>query len=253
MSLAVLDGFAGRRVLVTGASSGIGAATARALAAAGARVIAGGRDAGRLQALVDALPGEGHRLHPGALGDADGTAEWVSAAAGDAPLDAIFHAAGVELIRPARMMRQAHIDQLFGASVHAALGIARAASSRGVLQDGASIVFMSSVAAESGQVGMTGYCASKAAIDGLCRALALELAPRRIRANTIVAGAVHTPMHDRIAAGAGEAAMVEYDRRHPLGVGEPEDVAAAAMFLLGHGSRWVTGTSLVVDGGYLAR
>ena len=253
MSLAASNTLAGRRLLVTGASSGIGAATARALAAEGAVVIAGGRDAVRLQALVEALPGQGHRPHPGVLGDADGAAEWVSAAAGEAPLDGIFHAAGVELIRPARMMRQAHIDQLFGASVHAALGIARAASSRGVVQDGASIVFMSSVAAQSGQVGMTGYCASKAAIDGLCRALALELAPRRIRVNTLVAGAVHTPMHDRIVAGAGEAAMVEYDRRHPLGIGEPGDIAAAALFLLGPGSRWITGTSLVVDGGYLAR
>lgn len=119
--------------------------------------------------------------------------------------------------------------------------------------DGGSILFMSSVAGASGQVGMSAYAAAKAGIEGLTRCLACELAPRGIRANALAAGAVETPMHNRIARGAGEAGLEAYRNSHLLGFGTPEDVAAAAVFLLGPDSRWITGTTLVVDGGYQCR
>ena len=248
------DYLGGRRYLVTGASSGIGKATAEAIAAAGGRVIAAGRDEGRLQALLDGLAGGGHVAAPSALSDADATADWVKALAAEhGPLDGVFHAAGIELIRPARMTKQAQLNEVMGSSLFAAFGIARAMAQKGGMADGGAIVFMSSVAGASGQVGMTAYSAAKAGIDGLVRSLACELAPRRIRVNAIAAGAVQTAMHERLVKGGGADAIGEYEKSHPLGFGEPADVANAGLFLLGDAGRWVTGTTMVVDGGYLCK
>lgn len=245
---------AGGTYLVTGASSGLGRAAALAIAGAGARVIAGGRDAERLAATLDALPGSDHVAAAHALDDADVCADWVAQLAElHGSLRGVFHAAGTELIRPARMTRQAQLDETFGASLFAAFGIARAAARKGVMEDGASLVLMSSVAASTGQVGMTAYSAAKAGIEGLVRSLACELAPRRIRVNAIAAGAVRTAMHERLTRGSPDEAVAGYESSHLLGFGEPEDVAGAALFLLSGASRWITGTALAVDGGYRVR
>jgi NAD(P)-dependent dehydrogenase (short-subunit alcohol dehydrogenase family) len=112
---------------------------------------------------------------------------------------------------------------------------------------------MSSVAGSSGQAGMSAYSAAKAAVDGMVRSLACEFAPRRIRVNAIASGAVRTPMHDRLMHGAADDVVGSYENRHLLGFGEPDDIAHAAAFLLGPAGRWVTGTSLIVDGGYLCK
>lgn len=248
------DYLAGRRYLVTGASSGIGKATAEAIAACGGQVIAAGRDAARLQGVLAGLAGSGHVAAQASLTDADTTADWVKTLVTEhGQLDGVFHAAGIELIRPVRLTKQAQLNEIMSSSLFAAFGIARAMSQKGALADGGSIVFMSSVAGASGQVGMTAYSAAKAGIDGLVRSLACELAGRRIRVNAIAAGAVQTAMHERLVKGGGAGAVTDYENSHLLGFGEPADVANAGLFLLGEAGRWVTGTTLVVDGGYLCK
>jgi NAD(P)-dependent dehydrogenase (short-subunit alcohol dehydrogenase family) len=245
---------AGGQYLVTGASSGIGRETAVLLAQCGGRVIAAGRDAERLAGLVDGLPGSGHAASVNALVDADQTADWVKSLVAEyGPFDGVFHAAGIESVRPIRLTKQEHIDALMASSVFAAFGIARAMSQRGAIADGGSLVFMSSVAGSSGQAGMSLYSAAKAGIDGLVRSLACEFAPRRVRVNSIAAGAITTPMHERLSRTSTEAAIEAYEQSHLLGFGAPADVANAALFLLGPASRWVTGTTMVIDGGYLCR
>jgi NAD(P)-dependent dehydrogenase (short-subunit alcohol dehydrogenase family) len=248
------DAFAGATILITGASSGIGRATARLLAECGARVVLNGRDAARLDAAVAGLAGEGHSAIPGSLDDADQVAELVKSSAGTCgPFTGIFHCAGREIVRPMRMTKRQQLDELFAAATFGALGVARAASQKGVVEDGASLLFMSSVAGMRGTAGMVGYSAAKAAVDGMVRSLAAELAPRRIRANALAAGAVQTEMHERLSATLGTEALSDYENRHLLGFGKVEDVASAAAFLLGSGSAWITGTTLVVDGGYSVR
>jgi NAD(P)-dependent dehydrogenase (short-subunit alcohol dehydrogenase family) len=248
------DHLKGKRFLVTGASSGIGSATGALLAACGATVTACGRDEGRLTAVVARWGSGGHHARVQALDKADETAAWYKSLVDEGgPFDGVFHAAGIELIRPIRLTKQAQLDEVFGSAVYAAAGLARAASQKGGLTDGGSLVFMSSVAGSSGQVGMSAYSAAKAAVDGMVRSLACEFAPRRIRVNAIAAGAVRTPMHDRLTHGATDDVVGSYEKMHLLGFGEPQDIANAAVFLLGPGGRWVTGTTWIVDGGYLCK
>jgi NAD(P)-dependent dehydrogenase (short-subunit alcohol dehydrogenase family) len=248
------DSLQGRTYLVTGASSGIGKATAVLLSECGARVLINGRDESRLNETLAQLSGAGHLAFAAPLETADQTNDWLrSVLDASGPLDGVFHCAGIELIRPARMIKQAQLNDVLGSSLFAAFGIARALSSKNAMIDGGSLVFMSSVAGSTGQVGMSAYSAAKAAIDGMVRSLACELSAKKIRVNCIAAGAVHTAMHDRLTKGSGDDATTAYEQSHLLGFGEPQDVAQAALYLLSPASRWVTGTTMVVDGGYMVR
>lgn len=254
MNLLRPDVLHGMTFLVTGASSGIGKAAAILLSECGATVVLNGRDEPRLQQTLSQLKGTGHLVSVASLENADQTTDWLkSVLEQSGPLAGVFHCAGMELIRPARMIKQAQLNDVLGSSLFAAFGIARAMSNKNAIVDGGSIVFMSSVAGSTGQVGMTAYSAAKAGVDGLVRSLACEFASKKIRVNSIAAGAVHTAMHDRLVNGSGDDATSAYEQSHLLGFGQVEDVAQAALYLLSPASRWVTGTTLVVDGGYMVR
>ena len=248
------DCLAGGTYLVTGASSGIGQGTAKLIAQCGGRVIISGRNEARLNETLSSLEGTGHSISAVDLVDADQTADWIKNVITEhGMLSGVFHSAGMELIRPIRMTKQAQLNDVFGSSLFAAFGIARAASQKNTIVDGGSLVFMSSVAGSTGQQGMTAYSAAKAGIDALVRSLACEMASRKIRVNSIVAGAVKTAMHDRWFNGSSDSAIEEYEKSHLLGFGEIDDVSNAALFLLSSSSCWVTGTSLVIDGGHMVK
>lgn len=254
MNLLSSNALEGATYLVTGASSGIGRATAIHLAECGARVVLNGRDERRLQETMSVLSGSGHMLCPATLQTADQSNDWIKNVLKESgPLSGVFHSAGVELIRPIRMIKQAQLEDVLGSSLFAAFGIAKALSGKDALIDGASLVFMSSVAGTTGQTGMTAYSATKAAIDGMVRSLACELASRQIRVNSIAAGGVQTAMHDRLTKTTSDDSNKAYANSHLLGFGTPDDIAHAAVFLLSRASRWITGTTMFVDGGYRVR
>jgi NAD(P)-dependent dehydrogenase (short-subunit alcohol dehydrogenase family) len=154
---------------------------------------------------------------------------------------------------PARMTKQKHIDAMFAASVWGGFGVARAAGQKNVLSDGASVVLMSSVAAQRGHTGTTAYGAAKATMLGMVPVLAIELAPRRIRVNAIVAATIETEMHLNTIANLPDELVQDGLSRHLLGFGQPVDIANAVMFLMTDAARWITGTSMTVDGGYMAK
>lgn len=245
------DSFAGRRIIIAGASSGLGRAAALALANAGAELVLLGRNEARLREVAETTGG--HAWPPVDFAD-DNCADAVfREIAVNAPIDGIFYSAGTSLVAPMRLTKTAQIDNLFGAAVYGALGVARAASRRGVMRDGGAIVFMSSVSSLRGRRGMVAYSAAKAATSGLVRALAVEMADRRIRVNSIAAGAIETEMHQDFASTVSEDMIANYRNLHPLGFGRAVDVAHAVMFLLSDAARWITGIDLSVDGGYAAK
>jgi NAD(P)-dependent dehydrogenase (short-subunit alcohol dehydrogenase family) len=248
------DSFLNKKLVITGASSGLGRATAGLLATLGASLVLIGRNREKLDDVALGLPGDAHIVRPVDLSD-DGAADEVvkSIAAEFGPIDGFFHSAGNSLVLPIRMTKRAHIDDLFGASVFGSLGIARGLARKGAMKDGGSIVFMTSVSALRGRKGMVAYSAAKSATSGLLRALAVELAERGIRVNGIAAGAVATKMHDSFVKSVNEEMVKNYENLHPLGFGIPSDVANAAAFLLSDASRWITGVDLSVDGGYAAK
>jgi NAD(P)-dependent dehydrogenase (short-subunit alcohol dehydrogenase family) len=243
-----------KSIVVTGASSGIGRAAAQLFASCGARICLVARSRERLLATLGSLSGSGHTSHEADIGAIDETATLLQAIGQrDGGISGIFHSAGVGLVRPSKLIKREQFDSVLGASLGGAFAIARAASMKGVMADGGSIALMSSVAAYRGQIGMALYAASKGAIDAATRSLACEFAPRRIRVNSIVSGAVKTEMHERTSAAMPTEALAAYESKHLLGFGNPSDVAAVALFLLSDASRWVTGAAWIVDGGYLAK
>jgi NAD(P)-dependent dehydrogenase (short-subunit alcohol dehydrogenase family) len=120
-------------------------------------------------------------------------------------------------------------------------------------EEGGSIVFISSVMGIAGEKGKALYSMTKGALIAAVRSLAIELAPRKIRVNSISPGVVETPMSKNAIYSRNEESLNKIRTLHPLGLGQPEDIANACVFLLSNASRWITGTNLVADGGYLAR
>jgi NAD(P)-dependent dehydrogenase (short-subunit alcohol dehydrogenase family) len=245
----------GKRILVTGASSGIGRATAVLASKCGAHLIVTARSSERLAQTLADMEGTDHIARVLALDDLDAmAADIIALAKSHGPLDGIFHSAGIGLVKPIRLTKQQNVVDVFAASVIGTFAVARAAASKDVIAGGGgSVVVMSSVAAQRGQPGMSVYSASKGAVDAAVRSLAGELAAKNIRVNCIAAGAVATEMHERTVGAMTPDAVADYANKHWLGFGEPQDVAQVAVFLLSAASRWITGATWAVDGGYLAK
>lgn len=246
----------GRRILVTGAASGIGLATCVRVAAMGAQVLAFDRDEAGLAALLAQLPGEdrGHASRAMDLREIEGIpAAMVECAEQGGRLSGLVHAAGVSSVSPIRLLSPKNYRDVLALNTEAALALVRGFQNRKVCAEaGSSMVLIASVMALVGSVGATAYSMSKAALTGLAKSAALELAPRGIRINCVAPGFVKTRMYDKVAASWDAAQREQIERAHPLGLGEPDDVANAIAFLLADTSRWITGSTLVCDGGYTA-
>jgi NAD(P)-dependent dehydrogenase (short-subunit alcohol dehydrogenase family) len=234
--------------IVTGASSGIGAAAASALARAGANLVLVGRDQVRLTRAEAAVRAAGRDAltvvvdvtEPGAPDRmVQRTVERYGA------IDMIIHSAGSFLFKPAAETSSDDLDRLLDVHVRAPFALARAALPH--LRRGSSLVFIGSNLAHYALPGTSAYAASKAAEEALARNLAVELAPRGVRVNSISPGVIKTAMTAHLQTPEATARVIA---KIPLGrMGEPEDVAAAVTYLCSDAARHVTGTSLVIDGG----
>ena len=163
----------------------------------------------------------------------------------------LCHSAGQLQILPLSATRPERVRALMDVNFISGLEMARAFSERSVMMEtGASILWISSIAAHVGSSGQIAYCASKGAIRAAVRAMAVELAPRGVRVNSVSPGMVMTEMAVATAARLTDEQMSRIKALHPLGLGQPNDVARAACFLLDPVNSWVTGTDFVIDGGY---
>ena len=244
-----------RHYLITGAASGIGLATWRLVRRLGGRVAAVDADGDGLARATAELGGPPDQVRCFDLREVAGIpALMQDVATAGGPLSGVVHAAGLSCVQPARLLEPSKYRDVLVIHAEAALALARGFFHRKVSHpEGGSIVFLSSVMAWVGSPGAAAYGMSKAALTGLSKSLAVEFAPRKIRVNCVAPGFVRTPMFDRLSASWEEEQHARVAGEHPLGLGEAEDVANAVAFLLGDTGRWVTGSVLVVDGGYTAR
>jgi NAD(P)-dependent dehydrogenase (short-subunit alcohol dehydrogenase family) len=245
--------FTGKRFLITGASSGIGAATALLLGRLGGAVVLSGRDPERLQAAAEKVPGTCHEIAPFDLGDLDAIPGWVAGLAADRPFHGVAHCAGLQTLRPLKSANASFIDEMLHVNVGASLAIGRAVRQRSVMAKPGSLVLISSTAGMTGQPGNVVYNATKGAIIAAVKGMALELVRDQIRVNAVAPALVRTPMSEKSMKIWSPEQLQAVESIHPMGFGTADDVANAIAFLLSDMARWITGTTVVVDGGYTAQ
>ena len=243
----------GKRVLVTGASSGIGRAAAVLISELGATVIAVGRNESRLEETRDSLTGEGHQISVFDLAQAKLIPKWMQEIASDGRLDGLVHMAGIHGAKPLRVSDVEFVDNLLEINVGAALQLARGFRHKKVRATTSSIVFASSIAALIGEPGISAYSATKGAIISISQSLASELCSEGTRFNCISPSVVKTELTQEFFNSLTPEHLSLLEKNHPLGFGEPEDIAPLIAFLISDSSRWMTGSNVVIDGGYSTR
>jgi NAD(P)-dependent dehydrogenase (short-subunit alcohol dehydrogenase family) len=244
----------GRTVLVTGASSGIGRETAVVLSKLGARLVLVGRNPERLQQTLDRMEPREHVVEALDLTPVEDLSGWMKGLVQKAGrLHGLVHSAGIYATKPLPAVRPADMRGIFEINVNAAVELARAFRQRSVCAGGGSIVFLSSVMSLAGAPATVAYAASKGALNALTRSMAVELAREKIRVNSVAAGHVATEMSDSVRGHLTPEWYAAIEAAHPLGTGTATDVAYAVAFLLADTGRWITGSTLVVDGGFTAQ
>ena len=253
MKLPVTPSFSleGRRALVTGGSSGIGLGCAVALAEAGAHVIIMARRQEQLDEVAAAMTEAGHsvEVHVGDIGDIEGMAAAVEQLR---PLDVFVNSAGLARHAPAFDTDPADFDAVMNVNLRGAY-FASQAVAKAMMADGrkGSIINISSQMAVVGGIDRAVYCASKHAVEGFTKSMAIEMGPHGIRVNTVCPTFIRTPLTEQTFSQPARVKWIE--EKIKLGrVGEVEDVMGAVRFLASDAAALVTGTALLIDGGWTA-
>ncbi|MEV0632160.1 SDR family NAD(P)-dependent oxidoreductase [Nonomuraea wenchangensis] len=252
-----MRGLAGKRVLISGGSSGIGAATARRFLEEGSRVVLGGLDPAEVDATVAELAplGEVSGIAGDISTEADVTRLVEGAEAALGGIDVLVNNAGTAWREPFLEITPAHWDTIMAVNLRGMFLVAQAVARRLVAQGtGGVILNMSSTNGLGGEADYAHYNASKGGVLLLTRTMAVELGKHGIRVNALCPGYIQTPLNATIAAGLDGGFVSDYEREHiPLGrAGLAEEVAAGYAFLASDDAAFVHGTELVIDGGQLA-
>ena len=235
----------GKTVLVTGASSGIGQATAIECAKMGAKVVITGRNVERLQETFDQLEGEGHLQIAADINQEEDIERLVA----ECPaMDGLVNNAGRGLSKPVNFIKLEDLQGVFQTNLFGVALLTKMLLKKKKIGKDASIVFTSSISSYMTAPGLSVYASSKAAISAYMRTCAIELGSKGIRCNAILPGMVETKL-------INSGTYTEEDKNadlslYPLGrYGRPEDIARAMVFLLSDASAWMTGVELIIDGG----
>jgi len=236
-----------KTILVTGASSGIGKAIAIECAKMGAQVVITGRNEQRLQETYKQLEGAQPAYIVADLTKKEDIETLVNQIDS---LNGLVNCAGLTIPKPFKFLQEEDIQEVMTVNFNAPLLLTQLLVKKKKLQKASSIIFISSISGTKvSYIGNSIYSASKGAINGICKGLALELASQQIRVNTVIPGMVETNI---VSGGEVTQEQMEADKqKYPLKrYGKPEEVAYAVVYLLSDASSWVTGSNLLIDGGY---
>ena len=238
-----------KNILITGASSGIGAETSILLSHSGYRIIACSKNKNKLDDLGKKLQGKGHIQEAIDLEDEKLVKNLLTRLKKDnIKLSGLVCSAGAHLVKPIRITKKEDYQRIFLTNFITTSNIL--SNVLKILLPNASILILSSAGANRASAAISAYAASKNALEGLMRSAALEFASKGIRVNAILPGVVETEMTRKFLDSIGESATEQVIKRHPLGLGKPEDIASLIKFLISEKARWITGQSIVIDGGF---
>lgn len=245
-----------KNIIITGASSGIGRQCAIAASQLGASVILMARNTEKLQETLSLMNRpELHLICSVDIMDAEkmeAAIKTIMTSVGK--MHGLIHCAGISTTLPLRNISPAKMEEYFKTNVYGGINLSRILTKPAYLSEqGASIIFITSVMGVVGEIGKTIYSLTKGALVAGSKSMALELASKKIRVNCISPGVVVTPMSNSAVYTRDESSLEKITNLHPLGLGAPEDISNACMFLVSDAARWITGTNLIVDGGYTAR
>ena len=237
----------GKTILITGASSGIGKATAIACSKMGAKVIITARNAERLQETFNELEGVDHQQIIAELTNED---DLIRIVENIPQLDGLVNNAGIGSKTPLNFIKQSALQNILDVNTIAPIMLSKILLKKKKLARGSSIVLTSSISGVcSVDIGNTLYSVSKSAVDGFMKNAAKELMEKGIRVNSVNPGMVDTPINDysNVSEEQKQADLMRYiHRRHA----QPEEIAYAIIYLLSDAAAWITGTALKIDGGY---
>ena len=235
----------GKTILVTGASSGIGRAIAVACSKMGAKIMANGRNIKKLEATMAAMEGDSNIQFPADLTKMEDISNLISQLP---KLDGVVHCAGIGHLQPAKLLTESEIDNVMDTNFKASVLLQTELMKGKKLSKDGSVVFVASAAPQMPSFGNAVYTASKAAIIGYAKCLALELASRGIRVNCICPAMVWTDLI--MQGGVSKMELEQAQQKYPLKrYGQPEDVANLAIYLLSDASQWMTNSCIDITGG----
>jgi len=242
--------FINKFFLVTGASSGIGKEVCIFLSRLGANLILCGRNEIRLNDVYDVLE-KNNNKHQLFLGDLNNEINMDVLIELLPQLDGVVLSAGIIQTLPLKFLNADNLSEVMKTNFQTPIILIQKLIKKKLIKNKASIVFISSIAGNLiGSKGKCAYSASKSALNGISKVMALELASQKIRVNCINPGIVRTPMIDEDNGAITNEQFKEDEKAYPLGYGEPADVAGAVVFMLSDLSKWITGSSLIIDGGF---
>ena len=244
-------------IIVTGASSGIGAQCAIDCSKMGARVVLVARNEERLkQTLEQCEESSRHIILPLDLSSSDGLKDAIKdVVAKVGKINGVVNCAGMSSVTPLKLITDELLDQFFRTNVYSAINLSKEVTRVGNYdkEGGCSIIFFASIMGLCGDKCKTMYSATKGALIAAARSMACELAKNKIRVNVVSPGAIETPINAKLPHMADPELRKELEDKHLLGLGECSDISNACIYLLSDAAKWVTGQNLIVDGGYTAK
>lgn len=244
----------GKQIFITGASSGMGKETAILCSKLGAKVVLAARNEEKLREVINCLEGSEHHYYPFDLRNIDDIEEFIKNIISETgPMDGFVHSAGVGSTRPLKLLKPSSLVEVMTINYYSFIEIIRCLTKKKHFNEGMSIVGISSISSKQGNQTKTAYCASKAAMDASVRCLAKELAGNHIRVNTVNPALINTDIYKQFLDNSGNSKDAQnIMERQYLGLGEPIDVANMIAFLLSDAARFITGSSVDIDGGRLS-